>query len=74
MQEAENEAIRDCVINAAVIKVEHFEIASYRGLVVGAQQMGEQEIGSLLTENMQQEDQTAQIAEQSAAELFQKAV
>ncbi|MBV9452616.1 MAG: DUF892 family protein [Rubrobacter sp.] len=29
MQEAENEAIRDCVINAAVIKAEHFEIASY---------------------------------------------
>ena len=73
MQEAENEAIRDCAIIAAVIKVEHFEIASYRGLVTGAQQMGQNEIVNLLTENMQQEEQTAQIAEQSAPELFQKA-
>ena len=37
MQEAENEAIRDCAIVVAVIKVEHFEMGSYRGLVMGAQ-------------------------------------
>ena len=73
MQEAENEAIRDCAIIAAVIKVEHFEMGSYRGLVTGAQQMGQNEIVNLLSENMQQEEQTAQIAEQSAPELFQKA-
>jgi ferritin-like metal-binding protein YciE len=73
MQEAENEAVRDCAIVAAIIKVEHFEMGSYRGLVTGAQQMGQNEIVSLLSENMQQEEQTAQIAEQSAPELFQKA-
>jgi ferritin-like metal-binding protein YciE len=73
MQAAENEAIRDCAIIAAVIKVEHFEMGSYRGLVTGAQQMGQNEIANLLSENMQQEEQTAQIAEQSAPDLFQKA-
>lgn len=73
MQAAESEAIRDCVIVALVIKVEHFEMASYRGSIVGAQQMGQNEIVNLLSENMQQEEQTAQIAEQSAPELFQKA-
>jgi len=73
MQEAENEAIRDCAIIAAVIKVEHFEMGSYRGLVTGAQQMGQNEIANLLSENMQQEEQTAQIAEQSAPDLFQQA-
>jgi ferritin-like metal-binding protein YciE len=44
MQKAQNGALRDCAINAAVIKVEHFEMGSYRGLVTGAQQMGENEI------------------------------
>ncbi|MDQ3926991.1 MAG: DUF892 family protein [Actinomycetota bacterium] len=73
MQAAENESIRDCIIVASVIKVEHFEIASYRGLITGAQQMGQNEVVNLLSENMQQEEQTAQIAEQSAPELFQKA-
>jgi len=73
MQAAENEAIRDCIIVASVIKVEHFEMASYRGLITGAQQMGQNEVVNLLSENMQQEEQTAQIAEQSAPELFQKA-
>jgi ferritin-like metal-binding protein YciE len=73
MQAAENESIRDCIIVASVIKVEHFEMASYRGLITGAQQMGQNEVVNLLSENMQQEEQTAQIAEQSAPELFQKA-
>ncbi len=61
------------MIVASVIKVEHFEMGSYRGLVAGAQQMGQNEIVNLLSENMQQEEQTAQIAEQSAPELLQKA-
>ena len=56
-----------------VIKVEHFEMGSYRGLVTGAQQMGQNQILNLLSENMQQEKQRAQLAEQSAPELFQKA-
>jgi ferritin-like metal-binding protein YciE len=73
MQAAENEANRDCIIVASVIKVEHFEMASYRGLITGAQQMGQNEVVNLLSENMQQEEQTAQIVEQSAPELFQKA-
>ena len=61
MQAAENEAIRDCIIVASVIKVEHFEMASYRGLITGAQQMGQNEVVNLLSENMQQEEQTAQM-------------
>jgi len=64
----------DCVIISAVIKVEHFEIASYRGLITGAQQMGQTEIVDLLQQNLRQEEQTAQIAEQSAPDLIQKAM
>ena len=64
----------DSVIVSAAIKVEYFEIASYRALITAAQQMGQDEIVNLLNENLQQEEQTAQIAEQSAPELIQKAM
>lgn len=64
----------DCVIISAATKVEHFEIASYRGLITGAQQMGQTEIVDLLQQNLRQEEQTAQIAEQSAPDLIQKAM
>ncbi len=65
----------DCVIISAAIKVEHFEIASYRALITAAQQMGQhEEVVNLLQQNLQEEEETAQIAEQSAPELFQKAM
>ncbi len=73
IQEAQNEAVRDCVINAAVIKVEHFEMGSYRNLLTGAQQTGRTGIAHLLNENMQQEEETAQTAEQSAPGLLKQA-
>ena len=72
MQETQDENLRDCAINAAVIKVEHFEIGSYRGLVTAAQQMGQDEIVDLLQQNRREEEQTAQTAEQSAPQLLQK--
>ena len=74
MQEAQSAALRDCAIVSAVIKVEHFEMASYRGLVTGANLMGQNEIERLLKENMRQEEETARTAEQSAQELLQKAL
>jgi ferritin-like metal-binding protein YciE len=74
IQEAQNDAIRDCAIVAAVMKVEHFEMGSYRGLITGAEQMGQQEVANLLSENLREEEETAQIAEQSAPELIQKAM
>ena len=64
----------DCVIISAAIKVEHFEIASYRGLITGAEQMGQQEVVNLLKQNLQEEEQTALIAEQRASGLIQKAM
>jgi ferritin-like metal-binding protein YciE len=72
MQETQDENLRDVAINAAVIKVEHFEMGSYRGLVTAAQQMDQDQIVDLLQQNLQEEEQTAQTAEQSAPELLQK--
>ena len=74
MQEAESDAVRDCLINSAVARVEHYEIASYRNLISSAQQMEQTEIMHLLQQNLDQEEQTAQTAEQDAPELLQKAV
>jgi ferritin-like metal-binding protein YciE len=74
IQEAQSDALRDCVINAAVIKVEHFEMGSYRGLVTGARLMERPMVADVLEANMQQEEEAAQIAEQSAELLLQKAM
>ena len=74
IQETQSDALRDCAIVSAVIKVEHFEMGSYRSLVTAAHLMGQTEIERLLRENMQQEEETARIAEQSAEELLSKAM
>jgi ferritin-like metal-binding protein YciE len=74
LKEAETPELRDCLIGGAAAKVEHYEIASYRGLIVGAQQLGQDQVVSLLQQNLQQEEQTAQKAEQSAPLLLQKAM
>jgi ferritin-like metal-binding protein YciE len=74
IQETQSDALRDCVIDAAVMKVEHFEMGSYQGLIPGAELMGQNKVVDLLRENLRQEEETARIAEQSAGELLQKAM
>jgi ferritin-like metal-binding protein YciE len=73
MQEAGSGPIRDTLIAGSQAKVEHYEIASYQGLVAGAQQMGQQEAVNLLQQNLQQEEQTARKIEQSTPQLLQRA-
>lgn len=67
-------ALADLAITGGCSKVEHYEIASYRGLIAGAEQMGQTEVVSLLTENLQQEENTAQALEASMPTLLQKAM
>jgi ferritin-like metal-binding protein YciE len=79
VQEAAEQGLRDCLIDGALAKVEHYEIASYRGLLTGAQYLGQQQfnaknITQLLQQNLQQEEQTAQKLEQTAPQLLQKAM
>ena len=69
-----NPQIMDTVMIGAQAKVEHFEIACYRGLLMGAQMMGLPEVTRLLQQNLQQEEQTAQHVEQSAQTLLQQAM
>jgi ferritin-like metal-binding protein YciE len=75
MKEAsDNPAILDTVMAGAQAKVEHFEMACYRGLVEGARLMGQDEILQLLQQNLQQEEQTAQRVEKSMPQLLQQAM
>ncbi len=75
MKEASgNPAILDCVIAGSQVKVEHYEVASYRGLIQGAELMGQDEILQLLQQNLQQEEQTAQRVEQSVPKLLKQAM
>ena len=73
MSSAGSNAICDMLIDGDAAGVEHFEIASYRGLISGAQQMGQQQIVALLQQNLQQEEQTAHLLEQLAPSLAQQA-
>lgn len=75
MKEASsNPAVLDCVIAGAAAKVEHYEVASYRGLIEGARIMGQDQVLQLLQQNLQQEEQTAQRVEQSTPQLLQQAM
>jgi ferritin-like metal-binding protein YciE len=72
MEEAATNGIRDILIGRAAAKVEHYEIASYRGLVTAAELMGQDQIKSLLEQNLQQEEHAADLLERSAPQLLQK--
>ena len=74
MREAQEGPLRDAMIAGAQLKVEHYEVASYRGLLTGAQQSGQNVVANLLLQNLQQEEQTALLVEQSTPQLLQKAM
>lgn len=69
-----NPALIDLAISGGSSKVEHYEIANYRMLITGAEQMGQTQIVQLLQQNLQQEEATAQKIEQGAPQLFQQAM
>jgi ferritin-like metal-binding protein YciE len=54
--------------------VEHYEIATYKGLLMHAESMGQEDIVALLQENLEQEEQTLSKVESAAARPAQRAV
>jgi ferritin-like metal-binding protein YciE len=56
----------------AADKTEHYEIASYKGLIEKAQLMGQQQCVNLLQENLQEEQSMSQRVEQIARQLGQQ--
>jgi len=66
--------VRDVAIASSAARVEHYEISAYTGLILGAQLMGQQQIVSLLQQNLQQEQRTSQMVEQSLPMLLETAM
>ena len=73
MDEAGTDGIRDYAIGTAAAKSEHYEIASYRGLITVAKGIGKNQIVALLQHNLRQEERTAQKLEKSATQLLEQA-
>ncbi|GIV96541.1 MAG: YciE/YciF family protein [Herpetosiphonaceae bacterium] len=69
-----NPALMDAAMAGAWARVEHYEIASYRGLIDGARTMGNNQAVRLLEENLNQEEQTAQKVEQNVPQLLKQAM
>ena len=69
-----DDTLVDSVILGGVIETEHHEIAVYDGLIIKAEQMGDDDIVALLHENLEQEeatlDKAVKAAEQSAKQLI----
>ena len=54
-KESPSQDVLDSFLTGAAARTEHYEIAAYEGLVTMAEAMGETEIVTLLTENLEQE-------------------
>jgi ferritin-like metal-binding protein YciE len=57
----------------AATHVEHYEIATYEGLLTQAEAMGQDDVVALLQENLEQEQHTLSEVERSAERLTQRA-
>jgi ferritin-like metal-binding protein YciE len=73
-QTAGSPTLRDYAIGGALSKVEHYEVAAYRGLLTAAECMGQIQIAALLRQNLVQEEQTATLVEQSTPMLLEQAI
>lgn len=72
MRDAGTPEIMNWVIASAQAKIEHYEIASYRGLIIGAQIMKNEEVAVLLQTNLRQEEGTADAVQGEPQELEEK--
>ena len=68
----DNAQLRDCVLAAGQMQVEHLEIAWYRGLIIGAELLGQDDVVRLLRENLQQEERTANLIEVASPALLEQ--
>ena len=74
IRQAKQDSLRDTLIAGALRKAEHYEIASYQGLIGGAETIGNHEVTKLLEQIFRQEESTAKRVQKAAPELLQKAV
>jgi ferritin-like metal-binding protein YciE len=74
LKEIKQEELTDGAIVGGGGKIEHYEIATYRGLVMKARLMGHQQAAQLLQQNLQMEERFAQQLEGLDQQLGQQLV
>jgi ferritin-like metal-binding protein YciE len=65
--------LRDLFNAGAAAKTEHLEIAAYEGLITTAESLGEDEIASLLDENLDEEKSALKKVEKASDEITKEA-
>ena len=66
-------ALKDVAIMGAALRVEHYEIAGYTAAIAIARQLGEDEIVSLLTDTLNEEETASEKVLSQAEPLFEQA-
>jgi ferritin-like metal-binding protein YciE len=69
-----DDSLVDTVILSGVIETEHHEIAVYDGLIIKAEQMGDDDVIALLNENIEQEEAALKKAISASEQLAKKLV
>jgi ferritin-like metal-binding protein YciE len=69
-----DESLNDAVILQGVLETEHHEIAVYDGLIILAEQMGDDDVIALLNENVEQEAATLEKAIRATEQLAKRLV
>lgn len=73
LESDEEGASKDVGISGAALRVEHYEIAGYTAAIAIAQQLGQDEIVSLLTENLEEEQAASEKVQAQAESLIEEA-
>jgi ferritin-like metal-binding protein YciE len=73
LEKDEEGALKDVAIMGAALRVEHYEIAGYTASIAIARQLGEDEIVSLLTETLNEEEEASKKVLGQAKPLFAEA-
>jgi ferritin-like metal-binding protein YciE len=63
----------DCAIASSLAKVEHYEVAAYRGLVAMSKEMERDDLMEILLANLEQEEEMVTRVESAYPELIRKA-
>ena len=69
-----DDSLVDSIILSGVIETEHHEIAVYDGLIIKAEQMGDDDVIALLNENIEQEEAALKKAIAASEQLARKVV
>lgn len=73
LEKDEEDALKDIALMGAALRVEHYEIAGYTASIAIARELGEEEIVSLLTETLNEEQQATEKLLSQAEPLFAEA-